>query len=118
MQSLPSFEGLNIPKGEDGKIDPVTELFRTTWPGVTTGPVVSQFLLSDFVIDSITVEPKAAPLKHGMDYMTAFQPWLDVQVSIRYLLLCLLFLLALHYNLLHLPIPNLSLTATSWGSHA
>eukprot|EP00904_Undaria_pinnatifida_P002850 jgi/Undpi1/12566/HiC_scaffold_6.g02235.m1 len=79
LQSLPSFEGLNIPKGEDGKIDPVTELFRTTWPGVTTGPVVSQFLLSDFVIDSITVEPKAAPLKHGMDYMTAFQPWLDVQ---------------------------------------
>ena len=29
-----------------------------------------------------------------------------------------LILLALHYNLLRLPIPNLSLTATSWGSHA
>ena len=61
MEGLPAFEGLNIPRSKDGKIDPVTDLFRTTWPGVTTGPVVSQFLLSDFEIDSIPVEPKAVP---------------------------------------------------------
>ncbi|CAM9587810.1 unnamed protein product, partial [Laminaria digitata] len=79
LEGLPAFEGLNIPRSKDGKIDTVTDLFRTTWPGVTTGPVVSQFLLSDFEIDSIVVEPKAVPLTKGMDYMTSFQPWLDVQ---------------------------------------
>ena len=47
---------------------------------MTTGPLVSQFLLSDFEIDSIPVEPKAVPLTPGVDYMTSFQPWLDVQV--------------------------------------
>lgn len=83
LQGLPAFKGLNIPRSEGGKIDPVTDLFRTTWPGVTTGPVVSQFMLSDFLIDSIVVTPKADPLTPFTDYMTAFQPWLDVQVSTR-----------------------------------
>ena len=41
---------------------------------------MSQFLLSDFEIDSIVAEPKAVPLTKGMDYMTSFQSWLDVQV--------------------------------------
>eukprot|EP00904_Undaria_pinnatifida_P002852 jgi/Undpi1/12568/HiC_scaffold_6.g02237.m1 len=77
LQDLPDFKGLNIPRSKGGKIDPVTDLFRTDWPGVTTGPVVSQFMLSDFLIDSIVVTPKADPLFPGMDYMTAFQPWLD-----------------------------------------
>ena len=80
LQDLPAFEGLNIPRTKDGKIDTVTDLFRTTWPGVTTGPIVSQFLLSDFEIDSTVAEPKAVPLTKGMDYMTSFQSWLDVQV--------------------------------------
>ena len=83
LQGLPAFEGRFIPKSKGGKIDPVTDLFRTTWPGVTTGPVVSQFMLSDFLIDSIRVTPKADPLFPGMDYMTAFQPWLDVQVKTK-----------------------------------
>ena len=61
-------------------IDPVTDLFRTDWPGVTTGPIVSQFILSNFEIDSIAVEPKAKPLFPEKDYMTSFQAWLDVQV--------------------------------------
>eukprot|EP00904_Undaria_pinnatifida_P000010 jgi/Undpi1/10009/HiC_scaffold_28.g12463.m1 len=79
LQALPDFTGLNIPRQSDGKIDPVTDLFRTDWPGVTSGPVVSQLLLSDFVIDSIIVPPKAVTLVPRTDYMTAFQPWLDVQ---------------------------------------
>nr|AYP65252.1 vanadium-dependent bromine peroxidase [Saccharina japonica] len=79
LQGLPAFKGLNIPRSKGGKIDPVTDLFRTTWPGVTTGPVVSQFMLSDFLIDSINVTPKADPLTPFTDYMTSFQPWLDVQ---------------------------------------
>ena len=82
MQANPDFTGLSIPRSEDGTIDPVTQLFRTEWPGVTTGPVVSQFMLSDFAIDSIVVPPKAVTLFPRMDYMTAFQPWLDVQVGI------------------------------------
>eukprot|EP00904_Undaria_pinnatifida_P000007 jgi/Undpi1/10006/HiC_scaffold_28.g12460.m1 len=79
LQALPDFTGLNIPRQPDGKIDPVTDLFRTDWPGVTSGPVVSQLLLRDFAIDSIVVPPKAVTLVPRMDYMTAFQPWLDVQ---------------------------------------
>eukprot|EP00904_Undaria_pinnatifida_P000009 jgi/Undpi1/10008/HiC_scaffold_28.g12462.m1 len=79
LQALPDFTGLDIPRQSDGKIDPVTDLFRTDWPGVTSGPVVSQLLLSDFVIDSIIVPPKAVTLAPRTDYMTAFQPWLDVQ---------------------------------------
>lgn len=89
LQDNDAFCGLNIPRTVVEKrnpartiIDPVTDLFRTDWPGVTTGPIVSQFLLSNFEIDSIDVEPKANPLFPGMDYMTSFQPWLDVQVTI------------------------------------
>ena len=83
LQALPDFTGLNIPRQPDGKIDPVTDLFRTDWPGVTSGPVVSQLLLRDFANDSIVVPPKAVTLVPRMDYMTAFQPWLDVQVGIH-----------------------------------
>lgn len=42
LSRLPAFKGLAIPKGDDGKIDPVRDLFRTDWPGVIAGPVVSQ----------------------------------------------------------------------------
>lgn len=92
LQDNDAFYGLNIPRTviekrnpEKTTIDPVTDLFRTDWPGVTTGPIVSQFLLSNFEIDSIDVEPKADPLFPGMDYMTSFQPWLDVQVMMHYM---------------------------------
>lgn len=91
LQDNDAFCGLNIPrtvvKGSDPEktvIDPVTDLFRTDWPGVTTGPIVSQFILSNFEIDSIAVEPKAKPLFPEKDYMTSFQPWLDVQVRVHF----------------------------------
>ncbi|CAM9447814.1 unnamed protein product, partial [Pylaiella littoralis] len=79
LERLPAFKGLNIPKGEDGKIDPAQDLFRTDWPGVTAGPVVSQFLLSNFTIDNIVVQPRQVTLVEGVDYMTTVQDWLDVQ---------------------------------------
>ena len=47
---------------------------------LVTGPVVSQLLLNDFVIDTIKVSPKQSTLVPGMDYMTSVQDWLDVQV--------------------------------------
>lgn len=49
-------------------------------PPPYSGPVVSQLLLSDFVIDTINVAPKQTTLKPGMDYMTTVKDWLDVQV--------------------------------------
>eukprot|EP00904_Undaria_pinnatifida_P002847 jgi/Undpi1/12563/HiC_scaffold_6.g02232.m1 len=79
LDAMSGFTGLNIPRSDDGKIDTVTDLFRTDWPGVTAGPVVSQLLLNDFIIDAIVVEPKQVTLVPGKDYMTSFQAWLDVQ---------------------------------------
>eukprot|EP00752_Nemacystus_decipiens_P009703 g8666.t1 len=78
LASNPAYDGINIPKNEDGSIDPAQQLFRTDYPGVTNGPVVSQLLLSDFVIDTINVPPKQTTLAK-MDYMTSVQDWLDVQ---------------------------------------
>ena len=43
---------------------------------------MSQLLYSDFVIDTIKVVPKQVTLVEGMDYMTTFQDWLDVQVCV------------------------------------
>ena len=37
-------------------------------------------MLADFSIDGINVKPKVQTLVPNVDYMTAFQPWLDVQV--------------------------------------
>lgn len=37
LENNPDFKGLNIPKGKNGKIDPMQDLFRTDWPGVTHG---------------------------------------------------------------------------------
>lgn len=80
LQGQPAFKGLNIPTREDGTIDPVKDLFRTDYPGVTTGPVVSQLLLADFEIDAVVVEPRQVALLKDLDYMTSYQAWLDVQV--------------------------------------
>ena len=81
LDGMPGFTGLNIPR-TDGKINPVTDLFRTDWPGVTADPIVFQLLLNDFIIDAIVVEPKQVTLVPQKDYMTSFQAWLDVQVTI------------------------------------
>jgi hypothetical protein len=51
-------------------VDPATQLFRMNFPGGTTGPLVSQFLLQPFVYDGITVQPRTKVGMPGMDYMT------------------------------------------------
>ena len=43
LESIPDFKGLNIPRGKDGKIDPMQELFRTDYPGVTNGENSASF---------------------------------------------------------------------------
>ena len=82
LQKLDAFNGLSISREADGSIDPAQDLFRTDWPGVSTGPLVSQFFLSDFTIDGTVVTPKLRTLVPGMDYMTGVDTWLAVQVGL------------------------------------
>lgn len=49
-----------------------------------------QFLLANYTLDGTTVEPKIKTLVPKMDYMTAFKPWLDVQVHAFDCCLCCL----------------------------
>ncbi|CAN0474286.1 unnamed protein product, partial [Scytosiphon promiscuus] len=39
-----------------------------------------QLLVQDFSLDSITVTPKQTTLAPGVDYMTAYDQWLFIQV--------------------------------------
>ena len=57
---------------------------------MTTGPVVSQFMLLGFLIDDTVVIPEADPLTPFTDYRTAFQPGLDVQVGMKFIFVLLL----------------------------
>ncbi|CAN0377619.1 unnamed protein product, partial [Ascophyllum nodosum] len=79
LQGFDAFNGLSISRDADGNIDPMQDLFRTDWPGVSSGPVVSQFMLANFDIDGIVVEPKAKTLVPEMEYMTGVDTWLNVQ---------------------------------------
>lgn len=83
LQALDAFEGLSISKDENGSIDPAQDLFRTDWPGVNSGPMISQFLIQNFEMDGIVVEPKQNTLVPKLDYMTGVETWLDVQVMVH-----------------------------------
>lgn len=82
LQNLDAFKGLSISKDENGSINPAQDLFRTDWPGVNSGPMVSQFLIQNFEMDGIVVEPKQNTLVPKLDYMTGVETWLDVQVAV------------------------------------
>ena len=84
LQGFDAFNGLSISRDADGNIDPMQDLFRTDWPGVSSGPVVSQFMLANFDIDGIVVEPKAKTLVPEMEYMTGVDTWLNVQVNMHF----------------------------------
>ncbi|CAM9646416.1 unnamed protein product, partial [Ascophyllum nodosum] len=79
IQNLDAFNGLSISRDANGNIDPMQDLFRTDWPGVSSGPLVSQFMLADFDIDGIVVTPKAKTLVPNVEYMTGVDTWLNVQ---------------------------------------
>ena len=81
LQGFDAFNGLSISRDADGNIDPMQDLFRTDWPGVSSGPVVSQFMLADFDIDGIVVQPKANTLVPEVEFMTGVDTWLNVQVK-------------------------------------
>lgn len=86
-------------RGENGRLAAKT-LFRGSTPGAKSGPYVSQFLLvgtsdkapgcsgrgaDDGVIacGAQTIEQRIRPHRHGVDHMTGWQRWLDVQNGVE-----------------------------------
>lgn len=63
---------------KNGVVTPDT-LFRANFAGVLDGPWVSQFLLQDFYMGANFVSQKMKTSASGIDYMTSYQDWLDVQ---------------------------------------
>lgn len=61
-----------------GAVTPQT-IFRNTTPGDLNGPWLSQFLLLDFSFGANYFSQKIKTLPAGLDYMTKYQDWLDVQ---------------------------------------
>eukprot|EP00752_Nemacystus_decipiens_P010080 g8982.t1 len=80
LAEMPGFaDGTGVAVRDDGSVDPSSQLFRASFVGVETGPMVSQLLVNDFTMDSITVAPKQATFAPGVDYMTSHDDWLFVQ---------------------------------------
>ena len=44
-------------------------------------PVYTQLLVKDFTLDSITVTPLQTTFAAGVDYMTDYDEWLNIQVG-------------------------------------
>lgn len=61
---------------QSGKVTPQT-LFRAPYPGVTDGPLVSQFLLRRFRYDGIPIDPKISTNVAGSDFLTHVPEWLE-----------------------------------------
>jgi hypothetical protein len=74
LSSLADFRG---PK-ENGKVTANT-IFRNSTPGDLTGPWLSQFLTLDFNFGANFVSQKMKTAVAGVDYLTKYQDWLDVQ---------------------------------------
>lgn len=74
LSQLPGFRG---PK-EGGRVTTAT-LFRDDFPGCTTGPWSSQFLLRQTAFGAQRVDQRIEARAPRVNYMTGFQDWLDVQ---------------------------------------
>jgi hypothetical protein len=74
----------NLP-GYQGPVDPSTNtvtpqvLFRMNAPGVLDGPMVSQFLLRNWVFDASQIPARVLTALPGEDYMTEWNEWLNQQ---------------------------------------
>ncbi|MGR9105481.1 MAG: vanadium-dependent haloperoxidase [Gammaproteobacteria bacterium] len=78
-EDLATFSGYTGPRDPiTGEIRP-NDLFRTTYPGVQDGPMVSQFLLSSFRYDGIPIDPRISTAMPGVDFLTYFPEWLEAQ---------------------------------------
>jgi hypothetical protein len=74
LSQLSDFRG---PK-ENGRVTPNT-IFRGPTAGDLTGPWLSQFLTLDFSFGAVPFSQKMQTVVYGVDYMTRYQDWLDVQ---------------------------------------
>jgi len=73
---LSNFSDFRGPK-QGGLVTPQT-LFRDNYPGCTTGPYISQFLLKDCPFGAQRVDQRIMTTT-PIDFMTNFDKWLDVQ---------------------------------------
>ena len=74
LSRLTDFTG---PK-EGGRVTPRT-IFRGCTPGDLTGPYLSQFLLREIPYGSLTISQQQRTVLPGIDYLTAFPEWLEIQ---------------------------------------
>ncbi len=74
LSTVSDFRGAKV----NGRVTPST-IFRGNTPGDLTGPWLSQFLTLDFNFGANFVSQKEKTLTAGLDYMTKYQDWLDVQ---------------------------------------
>jgi hypothetical protein len=74
LSTMADFRGPKV----SGKVTPATA-FRNSTPGDLAGPWLSQFLTLDFNFGANFVSQKMKTLPAGLDYMTKYQDWLDVQ---------------------------------------
>ncbi|MBI3651301.1 MAG: vanadium-dependent haloperoxidase [Acidobacteria bacterium] len=61
-----------------GRVTPQT-LFRDSYPGCTTGPYISQFLLQPAGFGAQEVDQRVRSHVPNTDFVTTFPEWLDVQ---------------------------------------
>ena len=74
LSRLSDFRGPKV----NGRVTPRT-LFRDIFPGCTVGPYVSQFLLKSAPFGAQEVDQRIHTALPGIDFMTDFQSWLDIQ---------------------------------------
>lgn len=74
LSRLSDFRG---PK-EGGRVTSNT-IFRNGTPGDLNGPWLSQFLIQDFYFGANLFSQRMKTVVPGVDYMTRYQDWLDVQ---------------------------------------
>ncbi|HUF72231.1 MAG TPA: vanadium-dependent haloperoxidase [Gammaproteobacteria bacterium] len=67
---------------EGGRVTPQV-LFRDPLPGALAGPYVSQFLLKPAPFGGEFVERRMRTVVAGVDYMTSFADWYDVQNGVE-----------------------------------
>lgn len=73
LSKLSDFRGPKV----DGKVTPQT-LFRDEYPGCTTGPYISQFLLQPVNFGAQSIDTRILTNTAGIDFNTTFADWLSV----------------------------------------
>lgn len=74
-----------FPQDADASATQLTpdSLFRGNFVGERKGPYLSQFLLQDCFIGAQQIDQRMKTVMAGIDYMTSFGKWLDVQRGVK-----------------------------------